>query len=104
MMFEKTIPVMKSTLSRLTRNLSAVCLATSGLCLVVGDDHFSRQAAQLATVELLDRQVEAVADVDAEAGAGAGERGSGSWSRLLVDGVKRMNVRGSDQVMQPEAL
>jgi hypothetical protein len=26
------------------------------------------------TVELLDRQVEAVADVDAEAGAGAGER------------------------------
>jgi hypothetical protein len=73
MMLEKTMPVMKSTLSFL-RNLSAACLATSGLLLVVGDDDFGRQAAELA-VELLDRKVEAVADIDTEPGARSGERG-----------------------------
>jgi phage FluMu protein gp41 len=42
--------------------------------LVVGDQHFGRQAAQFA-IELLHRQIETVADVDAQAGTRAGQRG-----------------------------
>ena len=40
--------------------------------LVVGHQDFSRQAAQLAA-QVLDAEVEAVADIDAEAGPGTGK-------------------------------
>jgi hypothetical protein len=72
MMLENTTPVMKSTLSRLMRR-SAVCLATSGLMLVVGHDHFGGQATELAA-GVLDGQLEAVTDVHAQTRAGARQR------------------------------
>ena len=58
----------------LLQQLVGGLLGDVGILLVVDDQHFGGQAAELA-VQFLDRQIEAVADIDAEAGTGPGERG-----------------------------
>ena len=60
------------------------------ILLVVGNDDFRRQVAELAT-QLLHRQVETVTDVHPEAGAGAGEGGDKTNLDLVggVDGTRQ---------------
>lgn len=61
MMLEKTMPVLKSTLSRF-RNLSAACLAVSNL-LVVGDQDWPGRPPSLPFRDFI--MVETVADIGA---------------------------------------
>ena len=61
-------------------------LADLGVERVVGEHHLGRQAAELAAGQL-QRQVEAVADLDADGAGGAGQRGQEA-DLQLVGGVR----------------
>ena len=67
-------------------------LGDIGTLLIVGNDDLGRQAAQLA-VELLDGQVEAVADIDAEPSTRPGKR----RNETDLDLVGSVNGTGKQQ-------
>ena len=75
-----------------TSELVGRLLGDVGVLLVVGDDDLGRQSAELA-VELLDRQIEPVADVYAKPGARTGERGH----EADLDPVGSMDGAGKHQ-------
>ena len=79
----------------LLQELVGCLLGDVRILLVVGNQYLSRQIAQLAA-EMLDAQLETVADIDAEAGPRAGQGGDEANLDLVgsVDGTGQQQGSG----------